>query len=328
MKLSESFEETIVLTADPIIGGSIQNLNVISTNWKQGKRVRSVFRFIFTSIPVLLRNRDAVVFSHMTEVQSFLIAPLCRLLGMRHFLWYAHSYKSLYLKLSIPFLSGVLSSTQGSCPVNGRKVRLIGQGVELPSTGVNQYLSSPKPFSWYHISRIDTSKRIELLIEVVHATRLKGYNLTLDIFGAPSSKKMEKYFIGLKKQFRDFTDLGWLRFLGQLERNKLSSATNKYDGFIHAFQGSLDKTLVEATLGRKLVVTTNSEYRKEFLLKENLSKNEFDYLCFQLELFINSPLEVREAEIQRRFEIALSQHSLDGWIQRLSKVLLSDREVK
>ena len=145
-RLSRHFERTFVITADEHLGEKTANIEIQSSNWKSGQSLKNAITFYRLVIPVILSQRkDIVVFSHMTEVQSFLIAPLCRLLGIPHFLWYAHKSNSKYLRLSFPFLNGVITSTPGSCPIRSPKVHPIGQAIDIELFGIIQTLPNIPP---------------------------------------------------------------------------------------------------------------------------------------------------------------------------------------
>ena len=320
-RLTGYFGEVVVVTADEDKGAPISNVRIISTNWKSGSRFISSVRFMRKILPLLFKKRNSVIFSHMTEVQSAIIAPVCKLLKIRHYLWYAHNSKSIYLRWNLFFVSAIISSTPGSCPVSSKKLHLIGQGISTErysDIATDCHLSFLR---WYHVSRIDSSKKIELLIEAVQSLRIRGYKLNLDIFGLPSGVEQVRYYEWLKVRYSEFLRLGWLNFCGILHPEVYRETLSRYGGFIHAFQGSLDKTLVEATLGRKFVVTLNHEYRREFGLNPGHKESELETLVNELkEVMLMTPSQ-RKSEIDRRWEIANSKHSLDGWINRLSDIL-------
>jgi len=326
-ELARVFDDVIVVTADPNIGDPLPSVSrVITTKWEAGSRFLSAFRFLVTVLPILLRNRKSVLFSHMTEVQSALIAPFCRLLGIRHYLWYAHTSNSLYLRLCFPFLSGVITSTKGSCPISGRKVYPIGQGVKSSMNESSYRHSTNSYLNWYHVSRIAPSKRIELIVKAIHQVRLSGVPLTLDIFGIPSDAGGTLYQEQLLAQTREYTKEGWLKFRGKLDPTAASETIRTYDGFIHAFQGSLDKTLVEASLARNFVVTVNKEYLNAFKVETSSNTNDLESLVLQLHRFIEMPAGDRILEVERRWSIASSDHSIKGFIDRLVEVLSSDKK--
>jgi len=325
LKLSERFSRTTVLTADSKWQETGGGIPIISSRWVPGKRFLSAVRFLWLVTPVILKDRGhIVVFSHMTEVQSLLIAPLCKLLGIDHYLWFAHARKSPYLLLAYPFLSGVITSTSGSCPVSGKKVHVIGQGIHLMKTGVSHQMPNIPPIKWYHIGRIDSSKRIELIIEAVKEARKCNDKLSVDFFGLPSESVSTLYYKSLIELSKGENYRSWLHFRGPISRNDIYKVSQMYDGFIHAFDGSLDKALLESVICRRVVVTLNNEFHREFA--DNIhgwgyaNQNLGDQLIQTLSQKPDSILNLLES----RYEIATNKHSLEGWIKRLYGVLVDE----
>jgi len=321
--LANSFSETIVVTAeaessDIRVNG---NFRVILSVWRQGKRLENIFRFYKFTLPILFKTRGLVVFSHMTEVQSLLIAPICWILRIEHYLWYAHASKSPYLYLSYPFLTKVLTSTRGSCPIKGKKVLEIGQAIDESEFSTDFYPAIP-PLKWYYVGRIDPSKKIELIIETIGRLRWRsGLKITLDIFGAASSPNTKKYENDLQVRFSNQIADGWLTFKGPILRSKIKGVALEHDGFINAFIGSLDKALVEATMSRRFVVTSNPEYLSCFYSRGNaflLSEMNLDN---QVNAIIRMNREEAMSLLDSNFEKAIKYHSLNVWIETLAGVL-------
>jgi len=322
IRLSEQFEETFVVTADENMGSEVQGIKISTTCWIGNERMRSVIKFYRTVLPIILKNhKNLVIFSHMTEVQSFLIAPWCRILKIPHFLWYAHTSKSFYLYLSYIFLTGIITSTPGSCPIKTKKVHSIGQAVnDMYLTGSLSVINHP-PLSWYHVSRIDPSKNIDLIISIFSKLRGEGWDLKLNIYGASSLKKNQNYESLLMRKYQIDINSNWLCFKGPISRSQLFSVANNHDGFVHAFQGSLDKAVLEAVMCKRLVISINPEFMKEFSIEDYKGKNLKDNLLRQfsdvLEMspaFINEKIEMNYLKCKR-------DHTMDQWLRKLGKLL-------
>ena len=164
-KLSKYFAHIDVITAETFQDSPIDGVNIYSTNWISGRKLKNIVNFYRISIPLLWKHRHGTIFSHMTEVQTFLSIPISKLLFIRHFLWYAHKSPSKYLTLAYPHLDGVITSTPGSCPISGNKVFPIGQAIEISLTSEVFEMPKTPPKSWYHIGRIAPSKNIDRIIE-------------------------------------------------------------------------------------------------------------------------------------------------------------------
>ena len=115
--------------------------------------------------------------------------------------------------------------------------------------------------------------------------------------------------------------IGWLNFIPAIERKKIPDELKKHDCFVHAFQGSLDKTLVEATLAAIPVVTVNKEYLKIFGKWSNGNSDNQITLTSELRFILNLDATAITKEVDRRYEIARTNHDIEGWINRLANVL-------
>jgi glycosyltransferase involved in cell wall biosynthesis len=319
-RLADKYELVSVLTGSIGSYKISSNVKVVSYNWVQGKKFSSLLRFLIKFLQVLWQNKITCIFSHMTSIQSTFISPITRILRVKHYLWYAHTSNNLYLLISRVFTNGIITSTPGSCPIKGQKVFAIGQSVDSKVFSRKLRLETPIT-NLIHVGRFDSSKNIESIISGVKQLRDDHPALKLNIVGSPSSDKFQEHMELVKTKFVTDVQLGWLIFTPGIERRKIPDELKRYDCFVHAFQGSLDKTLVEATLSAIPVATINNEYIKEFG-KWDFSKSNND-LSLTSELGCLLKLEnTRIAnEVDRRYEYAISKHDSEGWINRLVNVL-------
>jgi glycosyltransferase involved in cell wall biosynthesis len=321
-RLALHFERTFVVTADDNLEKDTNDLLIRSSHWKRSKPLRNAISFYRTVLPLIFSNRNnLVIFSHMTEVQSCLISPFCRFLGVPHYLWYAHKSKSKYLKLSFPFLTGVITSTPGSCPISGPKVHPIGQAIDQELFGTVRSVPQNPPLRWYHVGRMDKSKNIDLIIEVFAELRRVGWNLTLDFYGSSSSKSTQDYLLALTQTFFVDRNSHWLKFHGAIQRDRIPEIAGLYDGFVHAFQGSLDKAVLEATMSKRLVVSINPEFKIEFGYPNSIHGTLFDVLYSQLLAALRMSEKEQKQKIESCYKLTINNHSLDNWIHKLVKVI-------
>ena len=93
---------------------------------------------------------------------------------------------------------------------------------------------------------------------------------------------------------------------------------NGNDVFIHAFQGSLDKTLIEATLAGLPVITINNEYLNEFGTWSQ--RNTSIDLDNEFSAFMSSPNDQIAKLCKTRQQIAITKHSFDQWQTQLLRI--------
>jgi len=321
-KLASHFDSVTVLTGHVGVCRISENIQVINFKWVAGKRVSSLLRFLRIFLKIVIKNRYSVLFSHMTSTHSAFVSPITKLLRLKHYLWYAHASNGVYLRVSKLLTNGIITSTSGSCPLKGKKIHPIGQSIDKNKFEKQQQTHFPIK-NLIHTGRLDPSKNIYLIIEGVESLRKNYSELTLEIVGSPSSDLYKQHTQDLISKFSSNQYSSWLKFTSYIPRVDLPKLLRDKDGFIHSFQGSLDKTLVEATFSGLPVITINREYLNIF--GSWGSGDNYDDLTLESEalaLFKMSEDEIK-CEVDRRYVLAVSQHEVTGWVDRLVKILKS-----
>jgi len=321
-QLSAKFDQITVLTAQVGVCNFEKNVKVISFDWVEGKKVSSILRFLKLFVKTIRSEKFTVLFSHMTSVQSAFVSPITRILRLKHYLWYAHTSNGIFLKVSRLLSDGIITSTPGSCPLKGSKVYPIGQSINSQKfRKKNSNTQSIKKL--VHIGRFDPSKNIEEIVYEVKKLRIDFPDLTLEVIGSPSTDRYKYYESHVKAKFNSEVQLGWLKFTPYIPRSSVPDLLQLNDCFIHSFQGSLDKTIVEATFSGIPVITINGEYRKIFRSWSLIDTGINNSLKDEAQLLLNLNFSKRQSEIDRRYKVAVEQHELTGWIERLVSILKS-----
>ena len=322
-ELSQFFETVEVFTTEVSSEPLPRNVKVSHIPWKANSPLSNVVTVLKLLYPALIRNRNSVLFTHMTDVHSAILAPLTWLLKMRHVLWYAHANKSKYLIWSSFFVSKIVSSTPGSCNlgINNRKVLYINQGID--SKNFPYFARSSKRLrKILYYGRLDPSKNIHMFSDLVFELNRSPEKYSIDVFGRPANLESEKYFFDVASSRKAKSQKAPITFHDPIARALIPDIAKKYDIFLNLFSGSLDKTLIESTFMGMPVITWNREYCSQFGTWSNSSVSEtLDFIIMEFE-FINSLKETElHKEINRRLELAIRNHSFEGWINRLVVVL-------
>ena len=304
----------MVLSNELPTGKLPTNMTVLPTGWVNGSKLLSALRFLRLSAWALIRHRPDVIFCHMTEVQNLILAPLARIVRIPIYLWYAHMSLSPYLKISYVLSNAIITSTKFSCPIKGSKVIDIGQAIDSATFNGPEFRGPIRKL--IHLGRFDESKNISILIETVSNMRNEYPELTLEIVGTPSNLKNQSFASLILERYKEEK---WLNFLPSIPRAQVPNKLIESDCFIHAYEGSLDKILVEATFVRKPVVTRNHGYLEEF-------GSWSDSIPSTLELELRSLLSRSDQEIaievNRRHEIATNNHDISSWVHKLNSILI------
>ena len=316
-ELASRFNRVTVITGKI---GEIElpsNVFVKEIKLQNTSKIIYIFKFLKTIVENLILHRIDVVFCHMTDVQSALMAPVTKLLRTPHYLWYAHTHSSIYIKFAYPFIDGVITSTKGSCPLKGKKVHIIGQGIDQNIFRFNNHRDLTKFDNLVHIGRFDKSKRIDKIIGLLVSILKTNPKTTLALYGDTLDKNSndwaEEIILSNQKLIPEK-----LNFYPGTSRKNVPKLLSQYDVFVHAYQGSLDKVLIEATMLGIPVITENSEYLKTF---QTWSGAFPTTLQSEFEGLINhSPGDLAQKLIDKS-TLAVNEHSLNQWITRLATIL-------
>jgi hypothetical protein len=314
--LAPKFNRVTVITGKVGKFEQPSNVDVIDLDWVEGKSFRNVYR-LFKSFLSVLRPKESVVFSHMTDVQAAVLSPITRITRTPHYLWYAHKQLSPFLRFASFFIDGVFTSTSGSCPLSGRKVLVIGQGVDSSLFKAETKVTGALD-SCIHIGRADPSKNLRELFEFTADERSKNPKFKFTQVGSPSTAEARLNLEMLSKEFLDSILSGAIRLLPSTTRVHVPNLLANTDFFIHAYKGSLDKSLIESTLARVPVLTLNEEYCRIF---GTWSDEKMPSLHHEYKALKNRSGESLQAEIERRFKLADESHSFVGWIDKILKIL-------
>lgn len=318
--IAQEFDHISVLTGR--IGKVVvpSNVTLKSYGWVRGKKISNIFNLIKSFMLIKKNNDISVIFSHMTLMQSLIILPLTKYLRIKHYLWYAHKSKNIYLQFSSRLFDGLITSTRDSCPVKNGNVFPIGQTI-------NSDKFTPKGLIDYpirklvHIGRFDPIKNISEIIKAVEKSRVHFPNLTLDIIGSASSVSSTKYEQEVKSQFAHSVTQGWLTFFPGVSREEVPYILEKSHAFIHSCNAALDKVILEANLSNVPVITSNEEFVKSFgSWTENNNVKTIDLLD-ELNAALNTPKSELEKIVNQRYQETLANHELRGWTTRLLKVI-------
>ena len=315
--LAKNFNTVTVITGRVGSMGPVSNVSVINTNWVPGSRLLSLGRLLLKSLPTIIRGRYDSVFFHMTDLQCAVLSPFIRIRGKKQFFWYAHTRKSFFMWWSSMWVNSIVTSTQGSCPLKGNKVITIGQAIDenrftyIPLENLN--LSK-----LIHIGRFDKSKNIELLIEQASELRAEFKEISLNIVGSPANQESKIWAENLMLANCHEVEEGWLKFSKSIERADVPATLARHGCFFHSYLGSLDKTLIESTMMRVPVITTNPEYIAIFgTWSSRVRPSLADEYRSLLKMSTN---QINEKLRERRL-IAIESHSLGNWTKQLSLLL-------
>lgn len=316
--LAKKFTTISVITSSKQNSPTEKNVKILQ-GWKISQfRVINLLALLRIFIHEIIQNRPFAIFFHMTDVHAAFLAPIARVFGIPVVMWYAHAHKSRYLSIASPFVNSFVSSTEGSIPLRSRKIILIGQSIKaerFPFVERDKYELK----NFVHIGRTDESKNIALLAQTIEKFCTIEPNATLTLIGSRLAKNRSQDVLNLNQLSSPS-----LNFINPIERSDISKTLAKFDVFIHAFQGSLDKAVLEATFTGIPVVSSNMEYIAEFgCWCNHFPKCEFSLYSDLIHLKNLNSDQISKI-LKYRAMVAKKNHEFHSWVNRLSAVLLQE----
>jgi len=307
--LAENFEKVTVITTRNAVQTLPKNIDVHVVPWKPKRDIVNSLMLFWSTLVIMSRSKPSYAFTHMLPKHAIIVGLITRLFGIRHVLWYAHASNPLSLRLAKLIVSGVATSTVGSMPLDGPKIRYIGQGVDR-----NKFQRSARPLNsqndFLYVGRMDESKNVKLIIDTLQALRIERPNIRLTLIG----NNAEKFIVDSQET--------WITTKNSILRSDLPKEYEKHEIFIHAFLGSLDKVLIEATLVGLPVLTINAEYLTEFIHWTSTSPIT---LLNQVTGLYSKNLTEIDSILDQNYSIAISRHELEGWILRLTEFIVNEQ---
>lgn len=319
--LKRSFPEIMVITREYPSSKNIE-IKISRSRWREGKHFVNLCFFYVSLVIALVKFRPKIVFYHMTEVQAALASPILKFLRIRQILWYAHKSNSIWLRIAYIFCDGIVTSTKGSNPLRGNKVHCIGQGIDEKKFKMR--VKRRAKTKYIHIGRNDMSKNLLAISEAIISC-FSGREVFLDHYGQSLDDKSPdsmNYHSELKALV---ARNNWITVHPSIKRENIRAVLEKHDVFIHAFQGSLDKILIEAVISGIPVLTVNEEFIKTFgkwdksYLDVSLQNELKAFIAMSDELIVDICIK-RQAEAIRLF-------GLEAWTAKLTNVLLPPSKI-
>ena len=323
LKLKDFFSPLGIICRDFETDFQNDLLDVVFAPWNPRNKIVSSLMLVFRSIPKIIKFKGGSILFLQDDFSTFLLSPICRLFGLRVTLWYAHGHTSRYVKLSKPFVNNFMTANIESLSIDSRSVYRIGHMVNTSLFPISPTIKSGAELnSFFHLGRCDSSKRIPMILDVVSRFHSIGLSSKLTLIGEPTSV-LDK---DLLERVLEFTKLKYpdleIARLGKVKRDYLFRELHKLGIFIHAFEGSLDKALLESTLSLNPVATLNAGYLREFgSWSGSNTKNGREFLIREIESIVALPQTSLAEELIRRRTYVMKNHSLESWLARAFPIL-------
>ena len=243
--LAERVDEVVVLAQSAVPANGLPE-NVRVRTFGATQRLGRGLRFereLMRALPA-----DAVV-AHMIPLYVLLAAPLVRPRRIPLLLWFTHWKRSRTLDAAARAATDVVSVDRRSFPIDSKKVRPIGHGIdvsEFPCVETN-----PGPtLRLLVLGRYSPAKGIPTILRAVQQARSDGLDVDVELHGTASNE--------LERAHRhELEELG-IPLGDPVPRSELPRLFSRSDALVNNMQaGAPDKVVYEAAASCLPVLASN-----------------------------------------------------------------------
>ncbi|HEY4475019.1 MAG TPA: glycosyltransferase family 4 protein [Candidatus Paceibacterota bacterium] len=307
------------------------NVNVFSLGKEEKGTSKLKYLKRFYEYIWKLRNNYDSVFVHMNPKYVVLGALFWKIWEKKIVLWYAHGHTPPALKLADKLTDIAVASTPEGYRVLGtNKLKVIGQGIDTerfkPIQGSRFKVQNS--FKVVSVGRITPSKDYETLIKASEILKDDGAKFQVEIAGQPATGNDIEYMEKLKKTLENKKMTDMFQFIGPIVNKDLPPFLRSADLFVNmSHTGSLDKAILEAMACGLPVLTCNEALKSvlgEYSSQLMYSKRDDAMLAERIDFMMKMPIERKEIISSDMRKIVVKNHSIDGFIDKLSKILKHD----
>lgn len=282
------------------------------------KRVSAVFFLLKIGVEIYSDRKNSKVFYHMTNRVAAILSLPIRTIGVKQAIWYSHSSKPISLILASNFCDLIFSSALSSLPINKKKCRYIGHGVDFSNFPKISDNNNQARSGFVSLGRVAPIKKLEIFIDAV--ARCSSVDKSIDLIGpTQSNKDYQEFLIGFASK-RNVN----LRFLGQINYREVPQALINYSICYTGNPRTTDKAAIEAAAVGCFVVATEIDTQSLTGMTEiwqHFNVNQAD-LVSQINklLTLEKDFEWRKDVSQR----AIIQNSVDKTVAKILWGLVND----
>ncbi len=307
--LAALVDEVVVLADGAVQGVLPANCRVrtFRSRWKVGRGVR-----FEASLGAELRGlRGGAVVAHMCPIYAVLAAPLVRPLRVPLVLWFTHWRASRLLRIAERISTAVASVDTRSFPLDSKKVRAIGHGIDLGEFSCAPSRGEEEGLRLLALGRYSPAKGLDVVLRAIAAA---GSGVHLDVYGPSLSDVEHSHRADLERLSASLGLDGRVLLGDAVARAEVPALFADHDALVNNMRaGAPDKVVYEAAASCVPVLASNPVF--DALLEPELrfQRDDPDELADRIRALAAASTTER-AEVGRRLrERVEAGHSVQSW---------------
>lgn len=304
--LAELVDEVVVL-ADGVVPGVLP-ANCRVRSFRSSTKAGRGARFETALARELRRLRGGAVIAHMCPIYAVLAAPLVRPLRIPLVLWFTHWKSSRLLAAAERVSTAIVSVDARSFPIESRKLRAIGHGIDLAELPcVPQRESGARLLA---LGRYSPAKGLDVMIRALALVE----DATLDVHGPALSDDEGAHRDELASLVDDL-DLGTrVTLAAAVPRSDVPALFASHDALVNNMRaGAPDKVVYEAGASCLPVLASNPVFDTFLDGPQRFARESPDELAAAIRTFADLDAAAR-ADMGHRLRARVQAgHSVGSW---------------
>lgn len=328
-KLAKRIENIYVLTSEKRNADLAKNIKLYSLGKEHGSNgLKRFFKFHYIVARTLLNKKIDIIFLHMCPEYALLAFPYAKILRIPILMWYAHGCTNIKLKIAHLLVDKFVTPSKESLRIKSNKVIITGHGIDIEKFKVQS-------------SRFKVNKTKRIILSVGRISPIKDYetligsanilinqqqieDLEFQIVGGIPLNSQKRYLDFLKNMIREYKLEDCIQFIGPIPYTQIHNYYQNCDLFVSTSNtDSLDKTVLEAMVSAKPILTCNEAFRDVLGLYASslmFSKKDAISLAERIQYLLDMDRDSKDILIQRLREKVLENHNLDRLVEKLVSI--------
>ena len=255
--------------------------------------------------------RGGAVIAHMCPIYAVLAAPLVRPLGVPLVLWFTHWRASRLLQAAERVSTAVASVDRRSFPLESRKVREIGHGIDLAEFACDPPPVRENGFRLLALGRYSSAKGLDV---VLRALAYVGEGVGLDVYGPSLSDDERTCRAGLERLATELGLDGRVTLGEAVSRADVPTLLSAHDALVNNMRaGAPDKVVYEAAAGCLPVLASNPVFDALLDEEQRFPREDAHTLADRIRALAALDADERAALGRRLRERVEKGHSVESW---------------
>lgn len=311
--LAELVDEVVVLADGAVEGVLPANCRV--RTFRAARKVGRGARFeaaLAREVPGL---RGGAVVAHMCPIYAVLAAPLVRPLRIPLVLWFTHWRASRLLQAAERVSSAVVSVDRRSFPLESKKVRAIGHGIDVSefscAAGDGPKEAPRDSFRLLALGRYSPAKGLDVLLR---ALAVVGNGVRLDVHGPALSAQEHEHRAELERLAEKLPLNGRVNLWDAVPRAEIPALLSAHDALVNNMRaGAPDKVVYEAAAACVPVLASNPVFDALLDPAQMFNREDPGELADRIRALAALAPSERTALGRRLRERVEESHSVESW---------------